>query len=127
MGADIRTYVCRRSASPPPDGRMDKVARFHVARSRYLFELMSGSGADPEHQLFPPRGLPDDLPLFIDTEGMNTPSWLTAAEMEEVVARMPQEHASHLVSLVASMRALDEWCEEHDPGGQAVLVFFFHG
>ena len=129
MGKDVVTYVCRRP-SPPSNGRMEKVARFHVVRSWGLFKLMAGFGTEPEEQLFPPRGLPDDLPLFIDTEAMNTPSWLTTPEVEEIAARLPPAHLSNsysLQTLLGAMKALDTWCGEHDPGGQAVLVFFFHG
>lgn len=142
MGIDIRAYVCHEWGAAAPYGtlKMSQVAGFSILRDRQLFEVLAGAGLERSGQLFPPRGLPDGAPLFVAAEaeamGMNKPSWLTTSEVEEALAAYPQgTHARRhgvtesrqaaVPALLASMRAVDEWCAEHDPGGRAVLVFFF--
>ena len=134
MGCDITPYVARRTGKGTLEPFM--YSALDLSRDYVLFGLLAGIRG--KVTLFEPRGLPEDVPFTykFDFERMDahTPSWLTTDEVRAVAEAYPSAAAEHgqaggtnpfLAALVGLMEAYDVWAAEYDPGGGAVLIFWF--
>ena len=134
MGCDITPHVARRTG----EGKLEPLmySSLDLGRDYVMFGLMAGVRGKIE--MFEPRGFPVDVPITykFDFERMDahTPSWLTTEEVRAVAEAYPSAAAEQgrgggmnpfLVVLVGLMEALDSWATEYDPGGGAVLIFWF--
>ncbi|MEL6611228.1 MAG: hypothetical protein AAFQ53_03970 [Bacteroidota bacterium] len=123
---------------------MHDITPIWLTRNYITYGLMAGVRG-PE-QLFEPRGFPDGLQEgYIHREfasyGGYEPSWLTTQEIEAVHHHLMVWYDKHtdnpylvearpgfdleVTAVLGAMRAVDAWCNLHDPGGQALLVFYF--
>jgi hypothetical protein len=138
MGTDIAPYVAYRSSK----GELQPFlyGSQELGRDYMLYGLMAGVRGDAE--LFQPRGLPDDTPsiyqIFFEKDGGDgyAASWLSTIEMKAVAEKYQQitEEQNglryitpHLAALIGLMEAVDIWAEKYDPGGRAILIFWFDG
>jgi hypothetical protein len=136
MGCDIHPSIARRTG----DGKLKPFmySRLDLGRDYLMFGLLAGVRGGEE--LFEPRGLPDDVPFTdqFDFDRMeddaHTPSWLTTAEVMQVVAAYSTSNEQnreerclnpHLAALAGLMEGVEFWADEYDPGGGAVLIFWF--
>ena len=130
MGCDIHPYVHHRHGG----GTLNTFlcVELNLGRDYGLFGLMAGVRG--KHKLFDARGFPKDTPnrvrfdynRFIDDA--HNESWLTTSELKQIAKKFNELYERRnpwLETVIGYMDALDNWCEEEDPGGQAILIFFF--
>lgn len=136
MGCDIHPYVCYRTG----EGRLKSFQHdpFSLGRDYTLFGLLAGVRGT--HALFEARGFPEEVPFHINlafdrrADDTHDASWLTTAEVKAVDAAYaqireeeggPKPRNMYMAALIGCMQGLDDWCAVYDPGGYAVLVFYF--
>ena len=136
MGCDVHPYIARRTGQ----GTLEPVmyGSLDLGRDYLMFGLMAGVRGTA--RLFAPRGLPDGVPFpyKFDHDRMEgdarSASWLTTAEVGSVAAahtvaaaeqRGGRSESLLLAALLGLMDGVDRWCDAHDPGGGAVLIFWF--
>jgi hypothetical protein len=136
MGTDINAYVAYKAG----DGNLEPFmyGSLDLGRDYELFGLMAGIRG--EARLFESRGLPDRIPsiyqFFFDRSDGIAASWLTTAEVRLVAEEYPQvferqsgqrRMSPYLAAIVGLMEGVDAWAKEYDPGGGAILIFWFDG
>ncbi len=130
MGCDIHSYVYHRKGTG--ELKTYLCSEIDLGRDYGLFGLLAGVRG--EHTLFEARGFPQDVPSRITFEydrridDVHNASWLTTDEVKQVADRYVElwgRSNPRLAALIGYMQALDAWCAAYDPGGQAVLIFFF--
>ncbi|GAB5519425.1 MAG: hypothetical protein RhofKO_16760 [Rhodothermales bacterium] len=135
MGCDIHPYLARRTG----EGKLEPFIcnALDLGRSYVMFGLMAGVRGDV--CLFEPRGLPEDIPStykfdYDRDDEVHSASWLTTAEVRAVADAFPDAVEQrtgepfmyvYLAALVGMMEAVDRWADTHDPGGGAILIFWF--
>lgn len=144
MSTTARAYVCVRSSN----GEVEEITPIWIGLSYVLYGLMVDVPGPV--QLFKARGFPDGykgLGYFdCEADGGYGSSWLDTQEMELVrqhlltwfaenknrvptpdgwSARVGSTTTRLIEVTLGAMRAVDEWCSLHDPGGRALLVFYF--
>lgn len=130
MGCDIHSYVYHRQGKGPLNTFL--CMELNLGRDYGLFGLMAGVRG--EHKLFDARGFPEDTPHRIRfdydrrIDDVHDASWLTTGELKQVAEKyieINERRNPWLETVIGYMDALDDWCQEDDPGGQAILIFFF--